>query len=1034
MLKLARAAAALVVVVCACELHAAVHPESGLFFIQTWSPKTYGASPQNWAVAQDRRGVMYFGNTDGLLEYDGVSWRRIKIPNGTAVRSLAVDGNGTVFVGAQRDFGYLQADKHDDLQFVSLLNSVPEEHRKFTDVWTIIATGEGVYFRTRDRVFRWNFGTMKVWGPPAGNRFGQLMVSSNVPYALVPEAGLFRLENDAWKLMPGGEKFAKDDIRGVYPAGANLMVIARRGMFIGSGSGFDQLPSSSKLLEEAQLYATAMLNTGEFALATQRGGLLIVNQRGEVQRVISTAEGLPSEKINALLADRQNGVWMALESGVARVDLSLTQFDKRLGLNGSVYAVARDRDWLYVGTAVGAFRLKSGSKQAGFEGVKGLEDFILCMLPTPTGMLIGSQRGIHRMVKGQAKAVLKADAIADLEISPRDPNVLYAAGLTKVFLLTQGKDGWTLSKEVASGKAEARTVVEDSDGRVWETTRLDIARIDFRTDPPTVERFAAKNGVPDGWKNAYSINGRVFFATDKGLLHFDPADSMFKPDSSLGAQFADGSHGVSIIRESPNGDIWITGHGYQGILQRKPGGGYDWSPMPLLRSGIGELYALWLDPDGIAWGAGEDGWLARYDLPAASRNATEFSVLLRRVQDMGTQASLFAGAGSESASAPRIAYRDASLRFEFAAPLYEAEGSTEYQVKLDGADSAWTPWSTETRKDYTNLFEGSYTFHVRARNPRGQIAEASTYYFSVVPPWYRTWWAYSLYVLVGAAAIWLFLKWRLAQLSARNVQLEQIVEERTVEIRRQRDQIQIEEEKTKALLLNILPAAVAEELRTTGSVAPMVFNEVTVCFTDFVGFTLSSEHLPADVLVSTLHEYFTAFDEIVTRYGMEKLKTIGDSYMFVSGLPLQRRSHALDATMAAMEMMELCRRMEQRSAAVAWKLRIGLHTGPVVAGVVGVRKFAFDVWGNTVNLASRMESSGEPDRVNVSGRTYEEIREFIDCESRGLVTTKDGRALEMHFVRELRANVADRDAFAKRYRTAFSEEPHEYAIRSVIPV
>jgi class 3 adenylate cyclase len=1039
MLKSARAATVLVVLAGACSVHAEVHREAGLFFIQTWAPKTYGASPQNWAITQDRRGVMYFGNTEGLLEYDGVSWRKIKIPNGAAVRSLAVDGNGTVFVGAQRDFGYLQADEHDDLQFVSLLGSVPKEQRTFTEVWTIIATPQGVYFRTRDlkrdKIFRWNFGTMKVWEPPSGARFGQLMVSANIPYVLVPNAGLFQLRNDVWELVPGGEKFAREDIRGIHSADGTLVVITRRAMFRQSGGAFEELTSNSKLLEDAQIYTSLLLNDGQLALGTNRAGLLLANTRGEVQRRVATAESLPSEKINGLFADRQNGIWMALESSIARLDLSLTQFDKRTGLNGSVYAVARDGDSLYAGTAVGAFRLKPSAKSdalASFEPVKGLEEFIYCIVPAPGGVLIGAQHGLYQLVKGRPKLILKADSIADLEISPRDPNVLYAAGRASVLMLTREKDGWTKTKEVASGSADARTVVEDADGHVWATTKLDIARVDFRADPPAVERFAEQNGLPEGWKNAYLINGRVLFATEKGLLRFDAADRMFKPDASMGVKFADGSRRVSILRESGNGDVWISGQGYQGILQRRPGGGYDWSPMPLLRSGIGELYALWLDADGIVWAAGEDGWLARYGQPVASHLAPEFSVLLRRVQRPGSDTALFSGAGAGAALPINVPYRENNLRFEFASPAYEAESTTEYQVFLEGADRGWSPWTTETRKDYTNILEGTYAFHVRARNPHGQVAEAAVFRFGVAPPWYRTWWAILLYLAAAAAAIWLLLRWRLAQLSARNVQLEQIVEERTVEIRRQRDQIQIEEEKTKGLLLNILPALVADELRTTGSVAPMVFNEVTVCFTDFVGFTLSAEKIPAHVLVSTLHEYFTAFDDIVTRYGLEKLKTIGDAYMFVSGLPHARKAHALDATMAAMEMLELCQRMERRveqhDSPVAWKVRIGLHTGPVVAGVVGVRKFAFDIWGNTVNLASRMESSGESDRVNISARTHECIADFIDCEPRGFVPTKDGRSFEMFFTRDFRADVSEREKFARRYREAFSEEPPEASV------
>jgi class 3 adenylate cyclase len=357
------------------------------------------------------------------------------------------------------------------------------------------------------------------------------------------------------------------------------------------------------------------------------------------------------------------------------------------------------------------------------------------------------------------------------------------------------------------------------------------------------------------------------------------------------------------------------------------------------------------------------------------------------------------------------------VRFDFAAPLYEAQSAVEYRVRLEGPDADSSDWSTETHKEYPNLFEGAYTFHVEARNPRGEVSPEATFQLRILAPWYRTWWAGVFYAVAIAASVWGLVRWRVAALQAENRKLEDIVEERTIEIRHQRDQIKAEEEKSNNLLLNILPSAVAAELRSTGSVEPMAFDEATVCFTDFAGFTLASEKLPPGELVAALHEYFTAFDEIAARYRVEKVKTIGDSYMFVSGVPEPRRSHAVDAVMAALEMVEVVERLSISGGNVRWRVRIGLHSGHLVAGVVGIRKFAFDIWGDTVNLASRIESAGVPGRVNLSQQTYERVRDFIDCEPRGLVGTKEGRAVEMFFAREVIA-----EDFEERYRRAFLDD------------
>lgn len=234
------------------------------------------------------------------------------------------------------------------------------------------------------------------------------------------------------------------------------------------------------------------------------------------------------------------------------------------------------------------------------------------------------------------------------------------------------------------------------------------------------------------------------------------------------------------------------------------------------------------------------------------------------------------------------------------------------------------------------------------------------------------------------------------------------------------------------LLLNILPRKVAEELREKGEVDPMYFEDATIVFTDFVGFTLSSEKLPAEELVYLLHKYFVGFDRIISGYGLEKLKTIGDSYMFAGGVPEHRPSHPVDAVLAAVELVDFVQKMAEEEPSVNWKVRVGIHTGPVIAGVVGTTKFAFDVWGETVNFGSRMESSGQPNRINISERTYSRVKDFFQCEHRGPVRIKDGREVEMYFVTSLLPSLLPGDgasmppAFKRRYKVYFQKEPSHF--------
>jgi adenylate cyclase len=209
-----------------------------------------------------------------------------------------------------------------------------------------------------------------------------------------------------------------------------------------------------------------------------------------------------------------------------------------------------------------------------------------------------------------------------------------------------------------------------------------------------------------------------------------------------------------------------------------------------------------------------------------------------------------------------------------------------------------------------------------------------------------------------------------------------------------------EKKRSESLLLNILPGETAEELKQTGKAKAKYFEEVTVMFTDFKDFTQASETLKADELVEEIHFYFSEFDRIVTRHGIEKIKTIGDSYMCVGGVPVSNDTHARDVVAAALELQEFMdvQKVLRSGSGKHWfELRIGIHTGPVVAGIVGTRKFAYDIWGDTVNTASRMESSGEPGKVNISGTTYERVKDHFLCSYRGKVQAKHKGLVDMYF-------------------------------------
>ncbi len=217
---------------------------------------------------------------------------------------------------------------------------------------------------------------------------------------------------------------------------------------------------------------------------------------------------------------------------------------------------------------------------------------------------------------------------------------------------------------------------------------------------------------------------------------------------------------------------------------------------------------------------------------------------------------------------------------------------------------------------------------------------------------------------------------------------------------KQRNKISKGKKRSDELLLNILPAETAEELKATGTAKAKSFDVVSVLFTDFKNFTQASEKLSPEELVAEINHCYSAFDRIVTKYGIEKIKTIGDSYMCAGGLPVPNETHAVDIVSAGLEMAEFIEKEKQKrqdNGQPFFELRLGIHTGPVVAGIVGIKKFAYDIWGDTVNTASRMESSGEIGKVNISGSTYELVKHKFTCIHRGKIAAKNKGMIDMYF-------------------------------------
>lgn len=324
-----------------------------------------------------------------------------------------------------------------------------------------------------------------------------------------------------------------------------------------------------------------------------------------------------------------------------------------------------------------------------------------------------------------------------------------------------------------------------------------------------------------------------------------------------------------------------------------------------------------------------------------------------------------------------------------------AEQPGEFQFMLKGFDKGWGKWQKNNIKEYTNLYSGHFTFCVRYRDSDQKIYELSPVPFYILPRWSLSSPALTIYFILLGIIVWLLYNQMNLRFARKQYMLEQIINSRTEELIK-------EKENTETLLSNVLPKNTAAEIMAKGKATKIKYNFVTVLFSDIQGFTKIAEEMNPEVLIDELDKFFFHFDSVVEKYGIEKIKTIGDAYMCAGGIPEKNRTNPVEVTLAALEMQQYMLKLKSNteiSGMKFWDIRIGIHTGTVVAGVVGQKKLSYDIWGDTVNTASRMESSGDAGKINISGTTYEFVKDFFDCEYRGKMPVKYKGDLDMYFVK-----------------------------------
>lgn len=742
-------------------------------FSRYFSPKEYNSGAGNWCIAQDKRGIMYFGNSRGLLVYDGTVWRKISIPYSAMVRTIAIDDNGKIFITASSDFGYLEPDSIGQLKFVSLKKQLDKVRKIEKEFWDVAVNSSGVFFKTPDEIIRWDGKEFKIWDSVYAYRLYKI---ADDIYSRNQGKGLMKIDGDSIYVIPDGDFFYNtgvfDMLKILSPEHNNssqiLITTNYSGLFIYDGK--KNVPFKTQIdefLYSSQVYNACILTNGNIALATQRGGVAVIDQNGKLIKFLNQNSGLPTNVAYDVYPDKLGGLWIATNEGMvfSEINSPLSLIPAEGQLRSQISSIVRYENKIYVTNDIGVLVLDRGKSK--FELLIGSNKPAYQLLKINNSLFAATNWGLKVIKDNRFVLELDRRSIENISTSVHFPNLFYYGvreylGIVKTENLKPPviKTFNIIGDEIAS-------IVEDEDSTLWMlpndrpilhiTSKIKGFEQGFGNDSVQIDNYSEKGGLPGNDWRLFNFEGRFLLGTDEGIYKFDKWNKSFVHDSILGAEFTTSDYSISFIEKSNTGGYWILAqvkdHLQIGKALRQQDGKFKWNPMPLFRRiDIDDVNAIYPDYDSkndkeILWISTSEG-LVYYDPEIKKNLDVPFSVVIRKVI-AANDSIVFGGNKTFSGSYSNviIPYSQNDVRFEYSAASYEKSSANQFQYYLEGSDDNWSTWTTEIRKDYTNLSGGNYTFRIRAKNVYGIISGEDNFRFRILPPWYLSWWAYTLYAL-----------------------------------------------------------------------------------------------------------------------------------------------------------------------------------------------------------------------------------------------------------------------------------------------
>ncbi len=809
--------------------------------VTPFTSQELGEHPQAFSVERLSGGRTAFGVGSNVMVHHGEGFSKLSFGWGVSITAMRRDQKGRLFIGGDSKMGVIVPDSSGELVFRSLLPLLPDSLRDTGPIWNISTVpfdekGGGVYFNAFDQVFRFDGDSITRILPK--DKFYMMHDMDGTPIIQDDDEGLYRLLGDRKKQLPAPKELTPNDdigVTGLLPLHGSeaewIVLTDRSGLkrYDPEKGTVGPFPSDESerrkvwgILKEERVFSGASLKPernpygAAYAVGTMQGGVRLLGPEGGCVAHITTTEGLPSPMVWDLEVDRRGNLWAATNDGIALIHTGtpFTRLDKGSSFDGGINDIDRSAGGtLVMATSQGVWSWK-GAKD-GFERIPGTQEQCMGVIPFRDGILIaGEKRLLYSDRQGPAREIADPDldnsGPMDLTELPYSERILFGGQLGLYVHRRKSSGNWEREIEVSERAAGdlpwvgyGRTGLPADSIRLWGGKRVGGAlavRTDTSFSGTELIRYDSTDGLPKGpvvvfqdpWKEASCL-----FGTKEGLYRFDGEG--FEEACSRGRAFC-GKEKLPILEKGHGGRIWTLKGERRIVLMRPEGEKYEADSVPFNALDIGEVRAI--HPDGEKVWIGGDQGAACYHPNMKLSYDREWTCRLLEV--VGSEDSLLFGGSYSIPRAggflgrlpvneqpadrvPMLPYGKNRMEFRFAAPFPDRQDAVTYSYKLEGFDTSWSKWEKETKKEYTNLDEGAYCFRVRARNIYGRTSSTAAYRFRILAPWYRSNWAYAGYGVAAFLFIWVVAWANGRRLAAQKRRLEKVVQERTREIRAEKE-------------------------------------------------------------------------------------------------------------------------------------------------------------------------------------------------------------------------------------------------------